>query len=324
MNELVSIIIPVYNVEKYVQACLESIAAQTYTNLEVIIVDDGSTDSSGKICEAFCGQDNRFQYIRQTNQGAGIARNTGIRHSTGQYVWFVDSDDTLLPDAVETAYEAIVSGPYELVVEGFARTDDSGKMIDIPGQSEKQIDLSGEDAVRRMLFGTQYERFCFTFACCKLYKRTLLSDLEFGVFFSGEDANFIFRVYQRANSIAFINKVTTLWRQRPGSITHDINRHRLGSFHAFVSLNSMTDFAPDDTFRSLFLRKAYRFMNTTRAHLVGTESYVAFLNEARSFRAQTLKEFYKNKGISLMEKFIVSACWTFPRIFGVVFNRLGN
>lgn len=324
MSGLVSIIIPVFNVEKYVQECLESVAAQTCTDFEAIIIDDGSTDSSGRICEDFCERDRRFRFIRQENQGLGMARNTGIRHSTGQLILFLDSDDILLPDAVETAYKAMVSGPYDLVVTGFARMDDSGKVIDAPSASEIQTEVSGEEAVRIMLFGTQYERFCFTFAWGKLFKRSLLTDIEFGVFFSGEDANFIFRIYQRANSVSYVSKVTTLWRQRPGSITHDVDRHRLGSFSAFAALNNMARFEKDDTFRTLFLRKAYRFMITTRSHLAGTELQNDFLKESRRLRALTHREFYKNKEISLKEKFILDVCWAFPHMFGFIFKRLGN
>ncbi len=324
MGGLVSIIVPVFNVEKYVQECLESVAAQTYTAFEVIIIDDGSTDSSGRICEDFCEQDKRFRVIRQDNQGLGMARNTGLRHSTGEYILFLDSDDILLPDAVETAYKAMASGPFDLVVTGFARTDDSGRVIDAPSESEIQTEVSGEEAARKMLFGTQYERFCYTFAWGKLYKRSLLTDMEFGVFFSGEDANFIFRIYQRANSISYISKVTTLWRQRLGSITHDVNRHRLGSFSAFAALNNTARFEKDDIFRTLFLQKAYRFMITTIFNLSGTGLYNDFLTEARRFRELTLKEYHKNKGINQKEKFVLGLCWAFPHMASVVFKRLGN
>ena len=92
---MISIIVPVYNVESYLKECLESIRQQTFTDFEVILVNDGSTDSSKEICERFCQQDSRFKLVTQANQGVSIARNRGVRESIGEYIMFVDSDDII-------------------------------------------------------------------------------------------------------------------------------------------------------------------------------------------------------------------------------------
>ena len=97
---LVSIIVPVYNVEKYLQACLESLACQTYPELEIILIDDGSTDSSGKMCDEFAQKDPRFKVVHQANGGLSNARNHGIQLAQGDYLTFVDSDDTVTNDYV--------------------------------------------------------------------------------------------------------------------------------------------------------------------------------------------------------------------------------
>src|SRR5690349_2747823 len=98
----VSIIVPIYNVEPYLEACLESLVAQTWSDIEVVMVDDGSPDSSAEIAETFVERDARFRLIRQENGGLGTARNTGIRHASGDFLAFLDSDDMLPLTAVET------------------------------------------------------------------------------------------------------------------------------------------------------------------------------------------------------------------------------
>ena len=99
---MISVIVPVYNVEKYLEECLDSIQNQTYSDIEVILVNDGSTDKSKEICGKYCKQDNRFQLLNQENQGLSAARNSGVAASTGEFIAFVDSDDIILPNYLET------------------------------------------------------------------------------------------------------------------------------------------------------------------------------------------------------------------------------
>ena len=99
---MISVIIPVYNVENYLEECLKSVQTQTYTNIEVILVNDGSTDKSKLICERYCKEDRRFQLLNQENQGLSAARNNGVASSTGEFIAFVDSDDIILPNYLET------------------------------------------------------------------------------------------------------------------------------------------------------------------------------------------------------------------------------
>lgn len=98
---LISVILPVYNVENYLDRCIQSLLHQTYENLEIIVIDDGSTDSSGKLCDKYVRTDNRIYVIHQQNQGLSVARNKGIENSNGMYLTFVDSDDSVQPDMIE-------------------------------------------------------------------------------------------------------------------------------------------------------------------------------------------------------------------------------
>lgn len=109
---LISVIVPIYNVETYLTNCINSILDSTYTNLEVILVDDGSTDNSNKICDEFQTKDLRCKVIHQTNSGLSAARNTGLKEATGEYISFIDGDDFISPIMYETLYQAIIKDDY--------------------------------------------------------------------------------------------------------------------------------------------------------------------------------------------------------------------
>ncbi|WP_261009902.1 glycosyltransferase family 2 protein [Streptococcus mitis] len=115
---MISVIVPVYNVETYLKECLDSIQNQTYTNLEVLLVNDGSTDGSQAICERYCQADKRFRLINQSNQGQSVARNTGVTASRGEFIAFVDSDDMILPNYLETLMN-YMSGDVDIVESQF-------------------------------------------------------------------------------------------------------------------------------------------------------------------------------------------------------------
>lgn len=108
-NKLISVIVPVYNVEHYLNRCVDSILAQTYSDLEILLVDDGSTDSSGAICDAYARQDARVQVIHKKNGGLSDARNCGIEHAKGRYFCFVDSDDGIAPQMIEVLYRNLLN-----------------------------------------------------------------------------------------------------------------------------------------------------------------------------------------------------------------------
>ena len=121
---MVSVIIPVYNVEKYLAACLDSVLQQTYRDLEILLINDGSTDRSGEICQEYAAQDARIRYFKTENRGLSEARNLGLRSCTGEYISFVDSDDRLHPQATEFMLQAIRETGVPLVKAGFDRIPD--------------------------------------------------------------------------------------------------------------------------------------------------------------------------------------------------------
>ena len=133
MVETVSIIVPVYNTEGYLDVCLSSLISQTYRNIEIIVVDDGSTDGSAAICDAFAAKDPRVQVIHQTNQGVSAARNAGLDVMTGDYLLFVDGDDALLPDTIEVALQGFVNSEIGVTVFGVTKIwNEENRTEDLP------------------------------------------------------------------------------------------------------------------------------------------------------------------------------------------------
>lgn len=126
---LVTVVLPIYNVEKYLDRCIESVVGQTYENIEILLIDDGSTDSSSDICDRWLEKDNRIRVIHKKNQGLGMARNTGIENSRGEYICFFDSDDFIDTSAIEKTYNRAVKDNSDVVAFGLHFADEQGRII---------------------------------------------------------------------------------------------------------------------------------------------------------------------------------------------------
>ena len=128
-SPLVSVIIPVYNVEKYLHQCLDSVLNQSYKNLEIILVDDGSTDRCGEICDLYAHRDPRIKVFHQENKGLSRARNTGLSQVCGKYITFIDSDDWLKTDAIEIMYTNLIKFGAKICGVGFYQVYENGRLI---------------------------------------------------------------------------------------------------------------------------------------------------------------------------------------------------
>ena len=148
---LISVVLPIYNVEKYLKRCLESVVNQTYKNLEIILVNDGSTDSCLQICEEYAKCDNRIKLINKKNSGLGMARNTGIDNANGEYICFFDSDDYIKLDTIEKLYRKIEKEMPEIICFGFNRVSTDGKITDKNIPNMKKNMFKNEEIVNEFL-----------------------------------------------------------------------------------------------------------------------------------------------------------------------------
>lgn len=207
---MVSVIVPVYRVEQYLRECLESIRLQTYADIEVIMVNDGSPDHSKEICEEYCVADARFHLINKENEGLGFARNTGLRFAHGEYVMFIDSDDYIQKTTVEKMIKTVVEQEADTVIGSFIRINDHKEEVPYYGYVQHTACYVGETVRREMLpkmFGSLPEGgdSLRMSACGVLYSMRLIQD--YGVQFcsereyTSEDLFFNLDYYQYAQKV---------------------------------------------------------------------------------------------------------------------------
>ena len=225
IETLISIVIPVYNVEPYVAFCLESVVNQTYPNIEVLIVDDGSTDGSGKICDDFARSDTRFKVIHTLNHGLSAARNLGITLTRGEYVLFVDSDDWIEPIAVEVLMAAAIKSNADIVACRFVKEWLDGPSTPLPETTARGI-LSGTEAVEAIVCGGLISESAWG----KLFSRELLASFRFAEGMVCEDVEGVWRIASQAQRVHCIDNVLFHYRMRMGSIMNSASRKMLTDY----------------------------------------------------------------------------------------------
>ncbi len=213
----ISVIIPVYNDSVYVQRCLDKLINQTFSDLEIIVVDDGSTDNTPQVLEDYAKKDNRIKVIHQTNAKLGAARNTGMNIATGDYISFIDSDDWVDENYYEAMYNAISEENSDMAVSSSIREKASGKFTYCLRYDEKKT-YTDKDEIIKVL---QMPPYWFVWG--RLYKKDLIKDLRFeeGVFF--EDAPYTIKVIDRINSITVVPDVKYHYFSNPNSILKSKN-----------------------------------------------------------------------------------------------------
>lgn len=220
MNCLISVIIPVYKVEQYLDRCIESIVHQSYSNIEIILVDDESPDSCPLLCDNWAVRDQRIKVLHKKNAGPGPARNSGLDMASGEYITFVDSDDYLAPDALEVMLARIEQDQSELAVAQCVKVYPDGKQ-DPPAYywlSDREV--SRDDAIK--MIGSSQALPVYIWG--KLYKRNIFQDLRFKSLKCGEDVYILPSVIERCNTVSLMSNIAYYYFQRETSIVHNKSR----------------------------------------------------------------------------------------------------
>lgn len=229
--ELISVIVPVYKVEPYLDKCVSSIVGQTYKDLEIILVDDGSPDRCPEICDAWAEKDSRIKVIHKKNGGLSDARNVGIAAANGEYIGFVDSDDYISPDMYELLHRRIVDDDCDIAACGFREffiesqeyyEDKSNNYNCFFDTTDAMEDLLRNKTLRTMVWN-------------KLYSRDLLEGILFEVGKLHEDEFFTYRVIDRSSKVSFISNPLYYYRQRSGSIMAEVNYDHLDLLDAYIA-----------------------------------------------------------------------------------------
>lgn len=211
--ELVSIIIPIYNAEKYLKKCIQSILEQTYSNIEVILVNDGSTDKSRDICDEYARQESRIHVIHQDNSGVSAARKNGLKKSMGNYIAFIDSDDWVEDTFVEKMYNVALEKNADMVACGYF--EEYMDYVKIEGNRNGNIKVYSKTEALEEL---HTRNSIYPFLCNKIFKRKTLNELEDSVpVIIGEDYTIVVKAISRMQKIAVIEAPLYHYMQRKGS-----------------------------------------------------------------------------------------------------------
>lgn len=232
---LISVIIPVYNVEKYLNECVDSVICQTYTNLEILLIDDGSNDKSPKICDEYKAKDKRISVYHKKNGGLSDARNYGVSKAHGEYVSFIDSDDYCSPSFIETLYVTLINGECDLVAlkggTDFWDGEQGPRLLNNVNDSVVSY-MNSKDVLEAML----YQNIA-TGAPFKFYKFELVKDIKFPYGFLYEDVATTYKYFLKANKSAIVYGDLYAYRKRRDSIIRqDFSDKKLVALDIFDQL----------------------------------------------------------------------------------------
>lgn len=301
---LISVIVPIYNVETYLPFCINSILASTYTNIEVILVNDGSTDSSKEICDEYKAKDPRCKVIHQSNSGLSAARNAGLKTATGEYISFIDGDDFISPIMYETLYQAIKESDYTFSMiwgkQVYNHKTYQKDTICIENTNNKS-QIINQYQLFQNLYGKEKNELQYQVVWNKLYKADIIQDLFFEKT-GTEDTEYNNRVYLRSQKAILVEKELYFWVQRPTSITHQpINDNyidRMNSYYlCFKQIPSYKQ-----RFQALCLEKLYKLIINIRYQVRHTDYRTQANITCKKIKEQTFISFLKNKELKLQLK----------------------
>lgn len=287
---LISIIVPVYNVRPYLCECLDSILRQTYKNIQVVTVDDGSTDGSGDILDEYAKKDSRITLIRQKNSGIAAARNAGLDASKGEYIGFVDSDDSISPDMYEYLYGLISSTNASIAMCNY-----SGRI-----SSLQPIDKEG-------LLSDSYDIFAykgFVFLWNKLIRRSVIDGLRFNTSASiSEDTFFMFDILKKKIPVAVGKEEKYNYRKRNGSASLTFNPSYLKKLPIEEQyINQAKELGIDAFVKTRIANNAYRIMQWLRLITEQESPDIASAEYLVDFLRSHWRWFFLNPRLSIKKK----------------------
>lgn len=289
-QELISVIMPVYNVEKYVTRAIQSILNQTYEKFELILIDDGSTDKSKNICDYFKHKDNRIKAIHQTNQGVSAARNKGIQAANGDYIVFIDADDEITNNALEIMYSEILKEKVDIVITNYTKVSIKGKKI-LNSYNSK---IKYENVIDFVAVNYQWG------PCNKLIKKDKIKKMFDTDIFIGEDALFFVENFKDCK-YSYIDKSTYYYYMISNSAMHknEITREKLSFFDAFEKIISEVDGIAKYYFMMHYIDCFYEYFNKMKDT---NKLFFAKLNQYRRNVRKYYAEIKKNEKIFLFTK----------------------
>lgn len=320
---LISIIIPVYNVEKFLNKCIESVINQSYQNLEIVLIDDGSTDNSGKICDHYARRDSRIKVIHNINRGVSAARNIGLGISRGEFVYFVDADDSIHHRAIEILYEKIEETHTDVAVCDYAYVDKEGKYIEeVENQCNSQQILSGRDFLYNVSVGIGGKNIS---PWNKLYKKEIFENVKFEIGKRYEDEFIFHKICEKCQSVVLIKDVLYFYTQREDSFMQSgISAVCVDAIEALIlrsiSLCSIKESRMQDA--------CDYTINMISYNLIKYCNTLGFADKQLNLRIRKMKKtvykflpvLFLRKSINIKEKIVISILLLSPKVYGKIWG----
>lgn len=306
----ITIIIAVYNTEKYLHKCINSIVKQSYHNLEIILVDDGSTDSCAVICNDFAKSDNRIKVLHQTNGGQGSARNKALDIATGDWIGFVDSDDWIDADMYEFLITSTHSEQAEIVECGWKKITENGEIEFIT--PPKKLIIDNEQAMHALVYGSG--KGINTSVCNKLFKRTIIDLIRFPEVRAYEDDEFIHKVLWNAHKILITGEAKYNYLTRPES-----------TMTAEFNLNKLALITVQENICEFLKENAPQYFNMAQKVLCSKYFYILYMLKYNSNKPQIeIIQATEKKLLALSNEFIRNPLMGANRIMVFVFKLTPN
>ena len=319
MGEKISVIVPVYNVEAYLERCVESILQQTYAHFELILINDGSTDSSGQICDHLASQYENIKVYHIGNAGVSNARNMGIQLATGSWVTFIDSDDFVTQDYLATLASAVEGVNVGFVIAPLHHIK-NGIVTDLPSHSGKTELWSTEETMKELLMTTRTSFF----PVAKLFKRDLLADEKFNTnYHLAEDALFLTELLLKTRcSSVFIDKPIYYYDHREGSATTSVNQHVFDTIEVYKHIIAQVSQAFPDLKPELKNRECWSYITVyDKIIFTSSEEYQKEKAELRTWIVQHRREIWKDAYFTTFRKVailsLVISPWLYKKIVGL-------
>lgn len=316
METLISIIVPVYNVEKYLNKCIDSILNQTYRNIEVILVDDGSPDNCGKICDEYAMKDKRVKVIHIENKGVSNARNVGVENSTGQYIGFVDADDILFKKMYEKLLNEAVKEDADIVQCNYCYLFEDGTTKPMI-RKIKTKKVEKEQKITAFFDGDIYP-----LVATKLFKSSLLNDIRFDINLKiGEDRLFMHECCLKALKIALLEDVYYYYFQRQTSVMHVFSMRQFDD-DTYVSQLFLNQYKNNEYICApLEYRIIFQSLNLI-CELLNEQKELHRFFDVREKLVQYKKTALLSKKIPIKMKAYILGLWIMPNTFMKVYPKL--
>lgn len=260
MKELISVIVPIYRVESYLKECIDSIIHQTYSMLEIILVDDGSDDACPHICDDYRKQDSRIQVIHKENGGLSDARNAGLESATGDYICFIDSDDVVHPNFIQTLYENLTSTNSDMAICHYEKVYEIPQVMEI--SSQYAIKIYTQREILDALYGR--DSLSIIVAWNKLYRKSIWDNLRYPKGKIHEDEFVIHHILDKVKQVVINDGAYYYYRQREGSITNHYNEKRL---HVLEAMEERIQFYWKAKNENLVYQTMYQYFFALASHI---------------------------------------------------------